>query len=400
MYVDNCVASVDSSEELKSFQRDSTELLTLGKFDFRDNRQEPGPQEIQIMGSMNEDTFSISYREIDIERKFEAWKKQLMEIQNIKIPRRLSNLDFKDANLSLRFFRDATKSSYARHDFHLPFILSSNHPVIKALINYKHVQAVWWGGFWDHTRRINWNLGKILKLYPGKDEKVRVPQVKTRLGSCLHPVQKLYLLEVMEKNKSSVHPTNSPLFSDANEGSHLPINIDPELSKHQAAATPLTQPCSSVSNSGARLEPRGETSSHQQAETSSMQPCSSVSNSGGGLKLRAETSGHQQAETSSRQPCSSISDGEAGVEPRVETLELPHDLTSDVELQQPTPRRSRYGRLLKTPKRTSGLLLSFFFQNQKLKVGSVANETNFVVQFQWRCKRIPFCFVFYFCIMI
>ncbi|GFY44871.1 integrase catalytic domain-containing protein [Trichonephila inaurata madagascariensis] len=35
MYVDNCVASVDSSEELESFQRDSTELLALGKFDLR-----------------------------------------------------------------------------------------------------------------------------------------------------------------------------------------------------------------------------------------------------------------------------------------------------------------------------------------------------------------------------
>ncbi|GFQ67916.1 integrase catalytic domain-containing protein [Trichonephila clavata] len=189
-------------------------------------------------------------------------------------------------------------------------------------ISWKFIppQAPWWGGFWDHNRRINWNLGAILKLYPGKDEKVRVAQVKTRLGSCLHPVQKLYLLEVMEKNKSSVHPTNSPLFSDANEGSHLPINIDPELSKHQGAATPL------------------------------MQPCSSVSNGGGGLKLRAETSGHQQAETSSMQPCSSVSNGEAGVEPRVETLELPDDLTSDVGLQQPTPRRSRYGGLLKLRK--------------------------------------------------
>ncbi|GFQ82612.1 DUF1758 domain-containing protein, partial [Trichonephila clavata] len=201
---------------------------------------------------------------------------------------------------------------------------------------FDYEQALWWGGFWDHTRRINRNLDKILKLYPGKDEKVRVARVKTRLGSCLHQVQKLYLLEVMEKNKSSVHPTNSLLFSDANEGSRLPINIDHELSKHQAAATPSTQPCSSVSNGGARLEPRAETSSHQQAETSSIQPCFSVS------------------------------DGEAGVELRVETLELPDDLTSDVELQQPTPQRSRYGRL-ETPNRTSGLLLSFFFQNQKLK---------------------------------
>ncbi|GFQ93902.1 RNA-dependent RNA polymerase 1 [Trichonephila clavata] len=45
------------------------------------------------------------------------------------------------------------------------------------------------------------------------------------------------------------------------------------------------------------------------------------------------------------QPCSSVSDGEAGVEPRVETLELPDDLTSDVGLQQPTPRRSRYEKI-------------------------------------------------------
>ncbi|GFV22275.1 hypothetical protein TNCV_3923351 [Trichonephila clavipes] len=124
----------------------------------------------------------------------------------------------------------------------------------------------------------------------------------------------------MEKNKSSVHPTNSPLFSDTNEGSHLPINIDHELSKPQRVATSSVQPCSSISNGGAGLEPR------------------------------AETSGHQQAETSSMQPCSSVSDGEAGVEPRLETLELPDVLISDGELQQPGPRRSRYGRLLKPRK--------------------------------------------------
>ncbi|GFV63015.1 integrase catalytic domain-containing protein, partial [Trichonephila clavipes] len=73
----------------------------------------------------------------------------------------------------------------------------------------------------DHTKRLNWNLGKILKLYPGKEKKVGVAKVKTKFGSFLRPVRKLYLLEVMEKNKSSVHPTNSPLFSDVNEGSHL-----------------------------------------------------------------------------------------------------------------------------------------------------------------------------------
>ncbi|GFT18623.1 DUF5641 domain-containing protein [Trichonephila clavipes] len=168
----------------------------------------------------------------------------------------------------------------------------------------------------DHTKRLYWNLGKILKLYPGKDKKVRVAQVKTKYDSFLRPVRKLYLLEVRKKHKSSVRPTKSPLFSDANEGSHLPINIDPQLSKPQRAAT------------------------------SSMQPCSSISNGGAGLEHRAEASGHQQAETSSMQTCSSVS----VVEPRLETVELPDILTSDSELQQPGPRRSRYGRLLKPRK--------------------------------------------------
>ncbi|GFT18232.1 hypothetical protein TNCV_710481 [Trichonephila clavipes] len=81
-----------------------------------------------------------------------------------------------------------------------------------------------------------------------------------------------------------------------------------------------------------------------------MQPCSSISNGGAGLEPRAETSGHQQTETSSMQTCSSVSDVEAGVEPRLETLELPDVLTSDGELQQPGPQRSRYGRLLKPRK--------------------------------------------------
>ncbi|GFT13510.1 uncharacterized protein TNCV_3829971 [Trichonephila clavipes] len=43
-------------------------------------------------------------------------------------------------SLSLQVFCDASKSSYARQDFRLPIVLPSNHPVVKALIIYKHVQ--------------------------------------------------------------------------------------------------------------------------------------------------------------------------------------------------------------------------------------------------------------------
>ncbi|GFR24998.1 integrase_H2C2 domain-containing protein [Trichonephila clavata] len=127
------------------------------------------PQEIQVLGLMwnvKEDTFSISYRET--ESKEEVTKRRILslahrifrpdwihvsyhphpqitytrvledrsfmglqitsrhrkkirgvekttyrEIQDIKIPRRLSNLDLKDANLSLQVFCDASKLSYA-----------------------------------------------------------------------------------------------------------------------------------------------------------------------------------------------------------------------------------------------------------------------------------------------
>ncbi|GFQ86307.1 integrase catalytic domain-containing protein [Trichonephila clavata] len=363
MYVDNCVASVDSSEELKSFHRDSTELLTLGKFDligwrhsdiepnfdFRDNRQESGPQEIQIMWSMKEDTFSISYREIDSERKFEAWKKQLMEIQNIKIPRRLSNLDFKDANLSLRFFRVATKSSYARHDFHLPFILSSNHPVIKACINYKYAQL-------DHDgdQMLMYRLRKnywILKGIRTIKEVIKICIICKRSNVKPISVSERLLLKdrvrdsaIFEiKGKDLARPQNlknreknwililicsvyraiylellTSIWTESGtnfEGDYrIYQKVNLEKLKNLEKLNPISwkfipPQALCVSNGGARLEPRAETSSHQQAETSAMQPCSSVSNGGGGLKLRAETSGHQQAETSSMQPCSSVSDG-------------------------------------------------------------------------------------------
>ncbi|GFS85031.1 uncharacterized protein TNCV_1306341 [Trichonephila clavipes] len=95
MFVDNCVASVDSSEELESFQRDSTELLALGKFDlrgwrhsdiesnfdFQDNQQKSDPEEIivlRLMWNVKEDTFSISYRET--ESKEEVTKRRILSL--------------------------------------------------------------------------------------------------------------------------------------------------------------------------------------------------------------------------------------------------------------------------------------------------------------------------------
>ena len=48
----------------------------------------------------------------------------------------------------------------------------------------------------DEGPRTKWKLGKIIRLYPGRDEVVRVVQLKTSLGLLNRTVVKLYPLEL------------------------------------------------------------------------------------------------------------------------------------------------------------------------------------------------------------
>ncbi|UYV80892.1 hypothetical protein LAZ67_19002111 [Cordylochernes scorpioides] len=48
----------------------------------------------------------------------------------------------------------------------------------------------------DNTKRIFWPVGRIIKLYSGKDEVNRVAKVKTSTGEWLRPVQRLFPLEI------------------------------------------------------------------------------------------------------------------------------------------------------------------------------------------------------------
>ncbi|GFW46893.1 integrase catalytic domain-containing protein [Trichonephila clavipes] len=47
-----------------------------------------------------------------------------------------------------------------------------------------------------NNKIINWPLGKVTKMYKGKDGRVRAMEVKTQFGSVMRPIQKLYPLEV------------------------------------------------------------------------------------------------------------------------------------------------------------------------------------------------------------
>lgn len=47
----------------------------------------------------------------------------------------------------------------------------------------------------DQDKRLNWPLGRVVQIFPGKDGRVRLVKVVTARGQFLRPVQRLYPLE-------------------------------------------------------------------------------------------------------------------------------------------------------------------------------------------------------------
>ncbi|GFS70336.1 integrase catalytic domain-containing protein [Trichonephila clavipes] len=48
----------------------------------------------------------------------------------------------------------------------------------------------------DIKKRMHWPLSKVIPLIPGKDGKIRTVELKTRTGTMLRPIQRVYTLEV------------------------------------------------------------------------------------------------------------------------------------------------------------------------------------------------------------
>lgn len=57
----------------------------------------------------------------------------------------------------------------------------------------------------DDSKRLNWPLGRIIELLPGKDGKVRLVRVKTTKGQLLRPVQRIYPLECVDSTEESIN---------------------------------------------------------------------------------------------------------------------------------------------------------------------------------------------------
>ncbi|UYV74106.1 hypothetical protein LAZ67_11002128 [Cordylochernes scorpioides] len=71
----------------------------------------------------------------------------------------------------------------------------------------------------DNTKRILWPVGKIIKLYLGKDGVNRVARVKTSTGEWLRPVQRLFPLEISsEETPEKVTGDKKPLTIKTRSG--------------------------------------------------------------------------------------------------------------------------------------------------------------------------------------
>ena len=82
----------------------------------------------------------------------------------------------------------------------------------------------------EGSSRLQWSLGVIQELYPGRDGHVRSVQVKTAESMLIRPIQCLYHLEVNEHIRYSV--TND-LFSPVRP-------VTPVRDTHDPTHTPMT----------------------------------------------------------------------------------------------------------------------------------------------------------------
>ncbi|XP_055944076.1 uncharacterized protein LOC129975142 [Argiope bruennichi] len=68
-----------------------------------------------------------------------------------------------------------------------------------------------------NQKRLNWPLGKITEIFPGKDGSVRLVKVKTKNGEFLRPVQRLYALEVQTPSVENLPEKRASEIEDEKE---------------------------------------------------------------------------------------------------------------------------------------------------------------------------------------
>ncbi|GFW01705.1 integrase catalytic domain-containing protein [Trichonephila clavipes] len=92
----------------------------------------------------------------------------------------------------------------------------------------------------EYLGQINWPLDKVKKIYPGNDGIVRVVEIKTKNGTFLRPVQRLYPLEGEPGNFLFPGEEPTPSVADGHSTRESPSVPDPVSIKtdHQDPLVP------------------------------------------------------------------------------------------------------------------------------------------------------------------
>lgn len=116
----------------------------------------------------------------------------LQEIKEVGVP----DLDIMDSKkLEKRFVYRTKIRQDLRNRFRNEYLgLLKDYSKVRKESSIKEGDVVLIGD--TDNKRMNWPLAKVEKTYPGKDGRVRVVQVKTRFGTFIRPIQRLYPLEV------------------------------------------------------------------------------------------------------------------------------------------------------------------------------------------------------------
>ncbi|XP_035218315.1 uncharacterized protein LOC118191603 [Stegodyphus dumicola] len=91
----------------------------------------------------------------------------------------------------------------------------------------------------DNTKRINWPLGKIIQILPGKDGITRLVKLKTANGHLLRPIQRLYPLEVSNDDPIIEKFSTAKVGGEtcANSSFDNVCGLEPQIQKTRAGRT-------------------------------------------------------------------------------------------------------------------------------------------------------------------
>ncbi|UYV80331.1 hypothetical protein LAZ67_18002470 [Cordylochernes scorpioides] len=82
----------------------------------------------------------------------------------------------------------------------------------------------------EDKRRLHWPMARIVELFPGRDGHSRVAKVRTKLGTLIRPVQKLYPLEV-SSGDPILRSKGDTTIEEAHSGSMLNIHFSGQAAR-------------------------------------------------------------------------------------------------------------------------------------------------------------------------